>query len=120
MLTQFRFRFKGKDLGVEKLEIIKEAGDKIEDDDILYAFVNSKGEHMDYIDWVGDAIDCVNEVNNPTKEDIADATESKDYELDINVPWHIQIVYSHNSKPISKARFSKLFGAALLLEKKEV
>lgn len=114
MLTEFRFRSKGKDLGIEKLEILKEVGDRIDDDDdILFAFVDAKGNHMDYTDWVGDAISCVNEVNNHT-------TESEDCELDINIPWHIQIVYSHNSKPISKARFQKLFGDALLLEKKEV
>jgi len=112
MLSEFRFRFKGKDLGIEKLNILKSVGDGIEDDDILYSIVNKDNILIDQTDWVGEAIDIIQDSNNLNREEFNDECIEE-----MGLPWHIQI--TSNGRPISKTRFNKLFGDALLLAKNE-
>jgi hypothetical protein len=101
------FRFRGKNLGIEKLKILVLAYDDIEDDDIEYMIVDSSGGLVDTTNCVREALNIVLE-----KENVALSTE-------IKTPWHIQIVNPSTLKDISKSRFIKLFGDALLLEYKK-
>lgn len=104
-MNKSEFRFKGKDLGIDKLKILELAYDDIEDYDIEYLIVDNSGHHVDTTDWVGDALEIV-------------STEHEDKKImaEINKPWHIQIIDTSTMKEISKQRFRKLFGDALLLE----
>jgi hypothetical protein len=101
------FRFRGKNLGIEKLKILVLAYDDIEDYDIVYMIVDSSGGLVDTTDCAKCALDIV----------LEGADEALSAE--IKKPWHIQIVWSNTYKDISKSRFRKLFGDALLLEYKK-
>jgi len=98
------FRYRGKDLGIEKLRILEMARDDIEDYDIEYMIIDNSGGLVDTTDCVGSALEIVFE---ETDEKLSD--ESKK-------PWHIHIVNPSTLKDIPKSRFRKLFGDALLLE----
>lgn len=107
-MKQSEFRYKGKNLGLEKLKILEKARDNIEDYDIEYMIVDDDGGIVDTTDWVGNALEVV-------------AVEYADEKLikELTLPWHIHIVNADTLKEISKSRFKKLFGDALLLEHRE-
>ena len=106
-MNKSEFRFKGTDLGIEKLKILEMAYDDIEDHDIEYMIVDDSDELVDTTDCAKCALDIVLE-----EADVTLSAESKK-------PWHIQLVWVDTYKDISKSRFRKLFGDALLLEHRE-
>ena len=106
-MNKSEFRFKGKDLGIEKLYILALAYDDIEDDDIEYMIIDNSENEVDTTDCAICALNIV----------LEEADEA--LRAEIKKPWHIQIVWINTYKEISKSRFRKLFGDALLLEYKE-
>jgi len=106
-IKKSEFRFRGKDLGIEKLKLLELAYDDIEDYDIEYLIIDDSGEILDSTDWVGEALNVV-----------LDEIDEK-LMTEIKKPWHIQIVNVGTHKDITKSRFRKLFGDALLLEYRE-
>ena len=98
------FRYRGKDLGIEKLRILEMARDDIEDYDIEYMIVDNSDDLIDTTDCAGCALEII--------------FEEVDEKLsaEIKKPWHIHIINPYTLKDIPKSRFRKLFGDALLLE----
>ena len=107
-MKQSEFRYKGKNLGLEKLKILVNAYDEIEDDDIGFLIIDNSGEMVDLTDCAMEALSFVLE-----------ECESEALYAEIKMPWHIEIVNIHTKKQIPKSRFIKLFGEALLLEQME-
>ena len=107
-MKKSEFIYRGKNLGLEKLKILELAYDDIEDHDILYAIIDNKGELIDATDWIGEALEI-----------IAFKDSSEELKKELLAPWHIKIVWANTYKDISKSRFRKLFGDALLLEHRE-
>ena len=107
-MKQNEFRYKGKNLGLEKLNILKMAYDNIKDYDIEYMIIDNDDGIIDTTDWVGEALEIVSV-----------KYEDKKLIKELTLPWHIQIINTDTLKEISKSRFRKLFGDALMLEHRE-